>query len=135
MAKYAGIRTKGHDSKFEWSAGIPLASLGIKKNKDFKMPYIVSHNYTPDYVFEPIKLIIETKGYFKPSDRKKMKAVKETHPNWRYILVFQNADNKLTGSQTRYWQWAEKNGFEWSSGGVTQNILNEIKKAIANEKR
>jgi hypothetical protein len=78
-----------------------------------KLPYVLECNYTPDFVSESEKIIIESKGEFDASDRRKMRAVKKQHPDWRIILVFQNPRKKIDkSSKTTYRDWAIKNGFE-----------------------
>ena len=38
-------------------------------------PYVIEHKYVPDFRVGDVYL--ETKGYFKPADRRKMKALKK----------------------------------------------------------
>ena len=79
-----------------------------------KLPYKVESVYTPDFIL-PNGVIIETKGWFKPEDRRKMLAVKRDHPDLDIRLVFQQPLNTLTkDSKTTYAAWAEKHGFPWS---------------------
>lgn len=78
-----------------------------------KLKYVTEYVYTPDFVDQENKIIVESKGYFEPGDRKKMVSVKKCHPDWRIILCFQNPDKKLTKtSKMTYRTWAEKHGFE-----------------------
>lgn len=81
-----------------------------------KLQYL--SDYNPDFIItrkDKSKLYIEFKGYLKPADRSKMIKVKRLNPDADIRIVFQRAQNKLNkNSQTRYWQWAEKNGFPWS---------------------
>ena len=71
-------------------------------------------HYKPDFV-APDGTWYELKGRFTATDRKKMKAVRESHPDQRIVLVFQNPRVKLTKAKRGMWycEWAEKNGFEW----------------------
>jgi hypothetical protein len=61
-------------------------------------------------------IIIECKGFLDQQDRRKLKAVKDQHPELDIRLVFQKASRKLTKakSSSTYAQWAEKYGFKWS---------------------
>ena len=75
-------------------------------------PYVIEHKYVPDFRIGDIYL--ETKGYFKPEDRRKMLAVKKANPNLDIRLVFQAPNNKISKkSKTTYAKWATKHGFPW----------------------
>tara|TARA_R100000152_G_C6690390_1_gene122146 strand:- start:46 stop:390 length:345 start_codon:yes stop_codon:yes gene_type:complete len=75
-------------------------------------PYVIEHKYIPDFRVGDVYL--ETKGYFKPSDRRKMLAVKRCNPDLDIRLVFQAPHNKISKrSKTTYSMWAEKHGFPW----------------------
>lgn len=74
-----------------------------------------SRKYTPDFIL-PNGIMIECKGRLTADDRKKLKLVKEQHREIDLRLVFMYPNNKLTAkSKTRYWEWADKNGFKWAS--------------------
>ena len=75
-------------------------------------PYVIEHKYVPDFRIGDIYL--ETKGYFKPEDRRKMLAVKKANPNLDIRLIFQAPNNKISKkSKTTYAKWATKHGFPW----------------------
>ncbi|MBL40363.1 MAG: hypothetical protein CL761_03435 [Chloroflexi bacterium] len=77
-----------------------------------KLPYLIEANYIPDFKVGDIYL--EAKGYFPPEQRRKMKAVKESHPDLDIRIIFQSPNNKISKrSKTTYAKWAEKNGFPW----------------------
>lgn len=77
-----------------------------------KFSYVIEANYTPDFKIGDVYL--ETKGFFKPADRRKMLAVKKCNPDLDIRLVFQAPYNKISkNSKTTYAMWAEKNGFMW----------------------
>lgn len=95
-----------------------LEGLGVSFSYEtIKMPYIVPverHSYTPDFLPDNSKVVIEAKGRLTLADRKKMLLVKEQYPEHTFILVFGNANTKLyKGSKTSYGQWAEKHGFRY----------------------
>jgi len=80
------------------------------ENESFS--YVIEHKYTPDFKVGAIYL--ETKGYFKPADRRKMLAVKQMNPDLDIRFVFQAPHNKISKhSKTTYAKWASKNGFPW----------------------
>ena len=77
-----------------------------------KLDYVIEARYIPDFIVGDIYL--ETKGFFKPADRKKMLAVKKCNPDLDFRLVFQAPYNKINKkSKTTYAKWAEKHGFPW----------------------
>jgi hypothetical protein len=77
--------------------------------------------YEPDFVLEN-GTILEVKGKMTLETRKKMVAVKRCHPKSRIIMIFGYANNKLSArpNATRYWQWAEKEGFEWTDKTISR---------------
>lgn len=92
-----------------------LSSLGVKyEYESTKVPYVLQCNYTPDFLL-PNGVYLETKGELTQEDRRKMKAVKEAHPDLDIRFVFQSPFNKIyKGSKTTYAQWCEKHGFKWA---------------------
>ena len=90
----------------------------------FKISYIIpesKHTYTPDFILDN-GIIIETKGRFVTSDRKKHLLIKKQHPELDIRFLFQNAKAKINkGSKTTYADWCEKHGFLYAD----KNIPNE----------
>lgn len=79
-----------------------------------KLPYVIQHTYTPDWVNVSTKTIIEAKGYFPPVDRKKMLAVRQQYPDWTITIVFQNPQTKISKkSKTTYAAWCDRHGIAW----------------------
>lgn len=84
------------------------------KYEPYKVPYTITCNYIPDFVIGDI--LVETKGFFKPEDRKKLLAVKKDNPNLDIRIWFQQ-DNYLTkAKKSRYSDWARKNNFPYHVG-------------------
>ena len=87
----------------------------IYEYESTQIPYIIQHNYTPDF-----KLIngiyLETKGYWDANDRRKIKAVKQQHPDIDLRMVFQNPYNTISKrSKTTYAQYCDKLSIPWTS--------------------
>ena len=103
-------------SKFEQRLSERLLKLGFKY-EPLKLDYTVpetEHKYTPDFLKG--KLIYELKGRFTAQDRKKMKLLVEQHPEFKFVMVFQNPNIKINkNSKTTYAIWCEKNNIEWMS--------------------
>ena len=109
--------SNNYRSKFE--AGI-AATLTKKKvsfsYESLDLKYIINGTYKPDFILSQKGIIIETKGFFAPEDRRKMVAVKAANPSLDIRFCFQNANTKLSRGKKRslsYGQWADKNGFLW----------------------
>ena len=82
--------------------------------------------YTADFtLIDNGDLLIEYKGKMTNDTRKKMLSVKRSNPDRRICIVFEKANNKLSSrpNSTRYWQWSEASGFEWSEGVVKSEWL------------
>jgi len=93
-----------------------MVELGVKyEYESTKVPYQIQHNYTPDFLL-PNGVYLECKGYWEPADRRKIKAVKQQHPDLDLRMVFQSPFNKISkGSKTTYAKWCEKNNIPWTS--------------------
>ena len=69
--------------------------------------------YTPDFVLCN-GYIIESKGRFTASDRRKMKAVIEAHPDEQIVMLFMR-DNKIhKNSRTHYSDWCMENNIDFA---------------------
>lgn len=84
-----------------------------------RVKYSMPHKYIPDFEL-PNGVLIEAKGWFRPSDRAKMRKIKEQNPELDIRFVFQNPQMKLTKSKNSetYWQWAERLGFPWAENKI-----------------
>lgn len=82
-----------------------------------KLPYVLECVYIPDFIDTQNKRIVEAKGRFPASDRRKMLAVKKAHPDFEYEIWFTNPDAPINkGSKTTNRSWAEKHGFIAKAG-------------------
>lgn len=84
-----------------------------------RLKYVAApKTYIADFEL-PNGILVEAKGWFKPSDRTKMLAVKAQHPDLDIRLLFQRAKNTLNkNSETTYGEWADKHGFKWAEGSI-----------------
>ena len=90
-----------------------------------KVPYTIPHLYTPDFLL-PNGVVLECKGYWDAADRRKIKAVKQQHPELDLRMVFQAPYNTITKkSKTTYAMWCEKYGFQWADKHIPKEWLNE----------
>jgi predicted nuclease of restriction endonuclease-like RecB superfamily len=91
--------------------------------------YTLTNNYTPDFKIKN-NVYIECKGFFKPSDRRKILEVIKQYPNIKLIMFFQNSKVKLgKRSKTTYGDWCSKHGIEWfcwKSKKPTKRVFNLV---------
>ena len=94
---------------------------------DYEIP-ASSHTYTPDFVL-PNGIIIETKGIFDATDRKKHLLIKEQHPNLDIRFVFSNINAKIyKGSKTTHAEWCRKHGFLYAHKAIPASWFKEAPK-------
>lgn len=124
----------GFRSGLEKSLYNQLQKAGINPlYEQLKLNYTIpesKHTYTPDF---PIcsTIIIESKGLFLPSDRKKMLLIKEQYPKIDFRFIFSNSNQKINkNSKTTYADWCNKYGFKYSDKTIPKEWLKEIKKLI-----
>jgi hypothetical protein len=120
-------------SKFEAAVALSLTKRGLSFSYEGRaLPYKIEAIYTPDFIL-PNGVIVEAKGYFSPEDRRKMVAVRDSHPHLDIRILFQNADVKLSRAprSLTLWQWAERNRFIWAEGNVPTTWFNDTTKTTA----
>jgi hypothetical protein len=109
-------KTSKFRSKLEEKVAILLQELGISyEYESTKVPYIIQHHYTPDFVL-PNYTYLETKGYWDAADRRKILAVKKANPEIDLRMVFQAPFNTISKkSKTTYAKWCERHDIPWTS--------------------
>jgi len=118
-------------SEFERSVAASLSDRSrAYQYEATRLTYEVERTYTPDFRLRKMKesgyILVETKGYLKPTDRTKLLAVRRCNPLVDLRLVFQRASNKLNArSKMTYGEWATKHGFKWAEGTVPDAWLDE----------
>jgi hypothetical protein len=89
------------------------------------VPYVLECDYNPDFLL-PNGIIVETKGHFESSDRRKLLTVKRQHPDLDLRLVFSNSRNRIAKkSNTTYAQWATSKGFPFADKLIPAAWLRE----------
>ena len=88
--------------------------------------------YTPDFTLTrktKKKVYLEYKGKLDGKTRKKMRAIRDSNPTLDVRLVFEKPKNKIyAGAKTRYWEWAERNGFKWYDAKDIKKIKRDLKR-------
>ena len=84
-----------------------------------RIEYTIDKIYVPDFIprAKKNKVIIEVKGFFRPGDLQKYKAIRDClNSSRRLIFIFANPDKPVRrGAQLTMGQWATKEGFSWYS--------------------
>lgn len=98
-------------SKFEEQVGALYNLTNTYESE--KVSYTLMNTYTPDFLLKP-DVYLECKGFFKPSDRRKMLEVIKQYPSKTFIMYFQDSTVKITRkSKTTYGDWCTKNNIKW----------------------
>lgn len=102
------------------------AGVAYRYEQD-KIHYVIpasNHVYNPDFVL-PNGIIVEGKGLFEVSDRKKHLLIQKQYPHLDIRFVFSSPTQKLyKGSKTTYADWCTKNGYKFAKALIpTEWIL------------
>lgn len=106
-------------------------TVGTVNYENYDIGYTVpatQHCYTPDFVL-PNGIIIESKGIFDATDRKKHLLIKEQYPCLDIRFVFSNPSLKIyKGSKTTCASWCEKYGFLYAGKTIPPAWFKEAPK-------
>lgn len=116
----------GYRSGLEERVSKELEGAGVKYEYETqKIKYRVEEDrtYTPDFIL-PNGIIVETKGRFVVSDRKKHLLIQKQRPELDIRFVFQNSRAKLyKGAKSTYGQWCDKHGFLYADKSIPEDWL------------
>lgn len=116
-------KTSKFRSKFEGAIASNLEARGVTfEYESQRLSYVVERDYKPDFIVGNI--YVEAKGYFRSADQRKMRSVRDQHPNLDIRFVFQNAKSRVQGSQMTCAEWCEKYGFIWAETTVPKEWVN-----------
>ena len=100
--------------------------------KEFKyeteqVHYLVPRVYTPDFV-HPAGFYLECKGFFRPGDTQKYKAIRDCLPAFHeLIFVLMKPDQRVRkGTKMTMSQWCEKEGLKWYSLDNLQELIDYV---------
>ena len=74
-----------------------------------------TQRYTPDF-FLSSGVVVEAKGRLTAANRSKYKAFVEQYPEVEFRLLFQRDNPISKASKTKYSDWCNANGIEYSVG-------------------
>ena len=112
---------RAYRSKFEESIAEDLIPAGFVYEA-YKILYFVEHNYTPDFSIGDI--MVEAKGWFRPGDQKKYKAIRDSLESPEELVFFLQSPNKKVrkGANLTMSGWCEKEGIRWFA--CTEGLIN-----------
>jgi len=124
------LRTSKFRSGLEERIAMQLKDLGVKYSYEtltilYTKPE-ESGRYTPDFIL-PNGIIIEGKGQFVTSDRKKHKLIrKEYGDKYDIRFVFSNPNTRIgKKSTTSYADWCKRYGFKYAAKEIPQEWIDE----------
>ncbi len=106
-------------NKFEQKIARQLKKAKVQFGyESCRISYVLAGHYIPDFIIDTGngKIYIECKGYFRPEAKRKLGAVRRTHPEIDLRILFY-AHNKANI------KWAEKNGIKYAIGSIPQEWL------------
>jgi hypothetical protein len=120
--------------KRTYRSGLEEEAAAFLKSRQKKVEYeklkiewedLKYRTYTPDFELDN-GIIIETKGIFSASDRRKHLEIQRQHPKLDIRFVFSNANAKLyKGAKSRYCDWCENHNFKWAHRVIPEGWLLE----------
>ena len=121
----------GYRSGLEELISNSLTEKGVSfEYEKLKIQWLDSktRTYTPDFLLLSNGIIIESKGRFISSDRRKHKEIKSQYPDLDIRFVFSNSRAKLyKGSKTTYGDWCNKHDFLYADKDIPDSWIKEKK--------
>ena len=124
---------RGYRSGLENKVNEQLKNIGIVftyETLKIEWEDLAYRKYTPDFILSN-GIIIETKGLFTASDRRKHLLIQKQHPELDIRFVFSNCNSKLNKrSKTTYASWCDKHNFLYATKKVPLDWTNEETKVL-----
>ena len=101
---------------------------------DWFPPPAKMKKYTPDFKVmrkDGSYFFVEFKGYLRPGDKIKMRAMKKQHPDIDIRFVFMNSKKfidkrvRKDGTRMTYADWANRYGYQFADKVIPEEWLNE----------
>lgn len=87
-----------------------------------KLAYVIEGVYKSDFTIRSRngKIVMETKGFFRPEDKRKMVAVRKAHPDLDLRILFYSY-------RPEYIRWAEKYNIKWAVKRIPAEWIEDFK--------
>lgn len=111
-------------SGFEVACAEILEQVGFEY-EPYRIPYHIEHGYIPDFAVGDI--LVECKGWFRPGDTQKYKAIRDALGDMGCTLVFllQHPLKRVRkGAKLTMGGWCEKEGIPWFSLDNVEELIN-----------
>ena len=119
----------------EFSKGVK----GLKgiEYEPFKIPYVVHKDYIPDFVHEASGIIVECKGFFRPFDTQKYKAIRDSINRYNELVFILSDPSKKVrkGSKLNMGEWCTKEGFKFFTLDTVEEFINYVTNASRNRRK
>lgn len=93
------------------------------------IPYQVTHQYTPDFVLGA--LMVEVKGWFRPGDTQKYRAIHEGTNFHELVFVLQSPNKKVRKhTKITMGEWCDKYGIFWCTEGTLDELIKYSRRTI-----
>ena len=135
--------TQRRHNKRLYRSGLELEAATFLKTRQKTVEYekikiewedLRYRTYTPDFELDN-GIIIETKGLFSSTDRKKHVEIQRQHPKLDIRFVFSNAKQRLyKGAKARYWDWCDQKNFKWAHRVIPEGWLTEKGKRMKEQR-
>jgi len=113
-AKRTTYNGRTYRSGLEAETARALTEAGLEfRYESVRRPYVEHRIYLEDFSLEGGP-VIEAKGVLSPDERRKLIAIRASHPDLNMILVFANPERKISKAARAltYRQWAVKHGMQ-----------------------
>tara|TARA_R110002074_G_scaffold57866_1_gene142165 strand:- start:19 stop:438 length:420 start_codon:yes stop_codon:yes gene_type:complete len=128
--RFKGLE-EGYRSGLEETTAKDLAKRGVKftyEETKIKWVDLKHRTYTPDFLLLNNGIIIETKGRFVSTDRRKHREIKDQYPDLDIRFVFNNSKSRLyKGAKSCYGDWCDRYGFLYADKLIPQEWIEETK--------
>ena len=93
------------------------------------IPYTVEKKYTPDFVLGA--LMVEVKGWFRPGDTQKYKAIHDSMDFHELVFVLQSPRKKVRkNTKITMGEWCDKYGIFWCTEGTLGELVEYSRRKI-----
>lgn len=124
-------------SKFEVEIGDWLEPHGFDY-EPHSIDYVTYQKYTPDFYIEVngYEILVECKGWFRPGDRQKYKAVRDSLSDTQELLFILYAPDKKVqkGAKLTMAEWCDKEQLFWYCRDSMDNLIRHVERT-RNEER